>query len=356
MVEERGVTRSRTLGGDVMAPGGAQSTVTAPLAGTLEAAARLAGRRRHGEEGRDGASARAAGPGRARRAHRSRAGGHRGRRPPGHGRATGRARHPAGHRRRRQPARGRGSPGRPDRGRRRAQGGAGATRAGLTRRQCERRPGHQRAGGCDASRRSMPTRDRRWRRARRSSTWSTSTTVWIRVPLYAGDIALVDRRSPARVVPVGARGRRARHRGAAGRPAPRRPIPRPPAVDLYYAAPNPGGTFGPGERVGVRVPLDARGAEPGRAQRRAAARCLRRHLGLRSARRQRVRPSACVRGRHGRRSRRPATTAPPPAPASSPWAPPNCSAPSSGPVSRCARSVAAALRLRILVRRARRWC
>ena len=37
-VEQRGVTRSRTLGGDVIAPGGAQSTVTAPFAGTLEAA------------------------------------------------------------------------------------------------------------------------------------------------------------------------------------------------------------------------------------------------------------------------------------------------------------------------------
>ena len=37
-MEQRGVTRSRTLGGDVIAPGGAQSTVTAPFAGTLEAA------------------------------------------------------------------------------------------------------------------------------------------------------------------------------------------------------------------------------------------------------------------------------------------------------------------------------
>jgi multidrug efflux pump subunit AcrA (membrane-fusion protein) len=27
------------------------------------------------------------------------------------------------------------------------------------------------------------------------------------------------------------------------------------AVDLYYAAPNPGGTLRPGQRVGVRVPL-----------------------------------------------------------------------------------------------------
>lgn len=36
-IERRGVTRTRTLGGDVVPAAGAESTVTAPFAGTLEA-------------------------------------------------------------------------------------------------------------------------------------------------------------------------------------------------------------------------------------------------------------------------------------------------------------------------------
>ena len=36
-VEQKGVIRTRTVGGEVMAAGGAESTITAPLAGTLEA-------------------------------------------------------------------------------------------------------------------------------------------------------------------------------------------------------------------------------------------------------------------------------------------------------------------------------
>ena len=42
-IEQRGVTRTRTVGGDVIPAGGAQSTVTAPVAGTLEAGAGMPG-------------------------------------------------------------------------------------------------------------------------------------------------------------------------------------------------------------------------------------------------------------------------------------------------------------------------
>nr|MBA2355103.1 efflux RND transporter periplasmic adaptor subunit [Acidobacteriota bacterium] len=83
--------------------------------------------------------------------------------------------------------------------------------------------------------------------------------VWIRVPLYAGDVDLVDRRSPARIVPLGDAGT------SEGTLA--QPVTAPPsadattaAVDLYYAATNAAGTLRPGQRVGVRIPLinDAR--------------------------------------------------------------------------------------------------
>ena len=79
-------------------------------------------------------------------------------------------------------------------------------------------------------------------------------TVWIRVPLYAGDIDQIDRRAPARVVPLGAAGTSP---GTVARPvtAPPSADPSTAAVDLYYAAPNPGGALRPGQRVGVRVPL-----------------------------------------------------------------------------------------------------
>ena len=41
-IEQRGITRTRTVGGEVMPAGGAQNTVTAPFAGTLEAGSRAA--------------------------------------------------------------------------------------------------------------------------------------------------------------------------------------------------------------------------------------------------------------------------------------------------------------------------
>ena len=79
-------------------------------------------------------------------------------------------------------------------------------------------------------------------------------TVWIRVPLYAGDIDEIDRRAPARIVPLGEAGASP---GAIATPvsAPPSADPSTAAVDLFYAAVNTGGALRPGQRVGVRVPL-----------------------------------------------------------------------------------------------------
>ncbi len=81
-------------------------------------------------------------------------------------------------------------------------------------------------------------------------------TVWIRVPLYAGDVDSVDRSAPARIVPLGAA---STSPGEVARPvsAPPSADPATAAVDLYYAVSQAGGVLRPGQRVGVRLPLRA---------------------------------------------------------------------------------------------------
>ena len=78
-------------------------------------------------------------------------------------------------------------------------------------------------------------------------------SVWVRVPIYSGEAAAIDTGAPAEVLMLGEAA------DAAGRTA--RPIAAPPSanamtagVDLYYALPNPGNRFRPGERVAVRLP------------------------------------------------------------------------------------------------------
>ena len=78
-------------------------------------------------------------------------------------------------------------------------------------------------------------------------------TVWVRVPVYAGEASAIDATAPADVQPLGAAP------DAAALSAP--PIPAPPSanpatagVDLYYSLPNPDNRFRPGERVSVRLP------------------------------------------------------------------------------------------------------
>lgn len=77
---------------------------------------------------------------------------------------------------------------------------------------------------------------------------------WIRVPVFAGDVEAIDRRAPAEVVPLGAPA------GVEGVTA--TPIAAPPTadaatagVDLFYSLANPDRTLRPGQRVSVRLPL-----------------------------------------------------------------------------------------------------
>ena len=84
-------------------------------------------------------------------------------------------------------------------------------------------------------------------------------TVWLRVPVFAGDLDAIDRRASVEVVSLGATP------GASGRTA--TPIAAPPTadlatagVDLFYRLANADASLRPGQRVSVRVPLAA-GAE-----------------------------------------------------------------------------------------------
>lgn len=85
----------------------------------------------------------------------------------------------------------------------------------------------------------------------------TLDTVWLRVPVYAGDVTMIDRRAPAEVTILGA--------GSSDNSVNAMPIAAPPAadattagVDLFYSIVNRGRAFAPGERVTVRLPLSAR--------------------------------------------------------------------------------------------------
>jgi multidrug resistance efflux pump len=83
--------------------------------------------------------------------------------------------------------------------------------------------------------------------------------LWVRVPLYAGDIDAVDRQAPVELVVLGA---------ASGTPGvAATPVAAPPTadaatagVDLFYRVANRGRSLRPGQRVSVRVPLRSRQA------------------------------------------------------------------------------------------------
>jgi multidrug efflux pump subunit AcrA (membrane-fusion protein) len=77
--------------------------------------------------------------------------------------------------------------------------------------------------------------------------------IWIRAPVYSGDLALLDRDAAVVVKTINAPA------GAAGFRA--RPVAAPPSADplastsdLYYELPNPDGAFRPGERISVVIP------------------------------------------------------------------------------------------------------
>jgi len=79
-------------------------------------------------------------------------------------------------------------------------------------------------------------------------------TVWLKVPLYAGDIDTIDRRARAEVVPLGV--------DSSVRGIPATPIAAPATadagaarIDLLYRITNRDRIFTPGQRVSVRMPL-----------------------------------------------------------------------------------------------------
>jgi RND family efflux transporter MFP subunit len=77
-------------------------------------------------------------------------------------------------------------------------------------------------------------------------------TLWVRVPVYAGDVDEIDRRQQATVRRLGNGGAPLPARRVA---APLRADPSAASVDLYYALSGEAGRMRPGERVFVEVPL-----------------------------------------------------------------------------------------------------
>ena len=77
-------------------------------------------------------------------------------------------------------------------------------------------------------------------------------TVWIRVPLYVGETEDIDTGAAARLVPLGSP---AEADGVVARPVPAPPSadPSTAAVDLYFAITNANARFRPGQRVGMRL-------------------------------------------------------------------------------------------------------
>lgn len=78
--------------------------------------------------------------------------------------------------------------------------------------------------------------------------------VWIRVPLYAGDVSTVDPRQPAMVFGLGGDAQ-APPRPAHRTTAPPSANPDAASVDIFYEVANTDGALEPGQRVNVRLPL-----------------------------------------------------------------------------------------------------
>ncbi len=78
-------------------------------------------------------------------------------------------------------------------------------------------------------------------------------TVWARVPVYAGEVSDIDASAPASVQPLG---EAADAPGVLAQPiaAPPTADPVTAGVDLYYSLANPNNRFKPGQRVALRLP------------------------------------------------------------------------------------------------------
>jgi RND family efflux transporter MFP subunit len=77
-------------------------------------------------------------------------------------------------------------------------------------------------------------------------------TLWVRVPVFAGDVDDIDATQPVAVNRLGGSGA---PRPAKRVTAPLKADPAAASVDLYYELPSTGLTLRPGERVMVEVPL-----------------------------------------------------------------------------------------------------
>jgi RND family efflux transporter MFP subunit len=79
-------------------------------------------------------------------------------------------------------------------------------------------------------------------------------SVWVRVPVYVGDIAAIDRRASIEVVPLGAS---SSAEGLKATPvtAPPTADPSTAGMDLFYSVLNRDRSFRPGQRVSVRIPF-----------------------------------------------------------------------------------------------------
>ena len=251
LVEQRAVPRTRTLGGEIMAPSGMALAITAPVAGTLQgtsfvptagaavtrgqAVFRLVpiqpSERDAGVTAQQAAGHRR-GPARCRRARVQRAerlvkdgSGE----PPIVGGGAG----------------GSGGGGSGVEGRARPCG------AGDAKRRVERRCRHRSARRRHRAERFRSRRSGRFRRHGPLELVRLAT-VWVRVPVYAGEIRALDTAAPAQVQRLGEEAEAA---GVTARPiaAPPSANPATAGVDLYYALPNPNNRFRPGERVAVRL-------------------------------------------------------------------------------------------------------
>jgi RND family efflux transporter MFP subunit len=78
------------------------------------------------------------------------------------------------------------------------------------------------------------------------------TTLWVRVPVFAGAVDEIDAAQPASVTRLGGADR---PRSATRVTAPLKADPAAASVDIYYQLPDVGATLRPGERVMVELPL-----------------------------------------------------------------------------------------------------
>jgi RND family efflux transporter MFP subunit len=82
-------------------------------------------------------------------------------------------------------------------------------------------------------------------------------TLWMRVPVYAGDVAAIETGQPVSFTRLGDEADAGSWREARRVSAPPTADATAASVDLYFALPSSGGRIRPGERVSVRLPLRA---------------------------------------------------------------------------------------------------